>query len=148
MRELGIGVVGYGFIGKVHTWAHTALPFFYDPAPARTRLVGVCTATPETGRKAVEQAGFDYATTDSARIQMWRRTLALQASQGVDGGDGCIEVARRRRSSIQRRPEAGRILGARSRFSRIGVRKSVGSLISDFSGESAEVPAAQAPVAR
>src|SRR5512138_2623116 len=63
-REFGVGVVGYGFIGKVHTFAHQALPFFYDPLPARTRLVGVCAATPETGRKAVEQAGFETATTD------------------------------------------------------------------------------------
>ena len=68
MMEIGIGVFGYGFIGKVHTWAHRSLPFFYDPAPARTRLVGVCTATDETGRTAVEQAGFDYATTDPAEL--------------------------------------------------------------------------------
>ncbi len=68
MQELGIGVVGYGFIGKVHTWAHTCLPFFYDPLPARTRLVGVCTATPESGAKAREQAGFAFATTDPAAL--------------------------------------------------------------------------------
>ena len=68
VKELGIGVVGYGFIGRVHTWAHTCLPFFYDPSPARTRLVGVCTATEETGRKAVDQAGFAWATTDSAEL--------------------------------------------------------------------------------
>lgn len=62
--ELGVGIVGYGFIGKVHAFAHAALPFFYDPLPARTKLVGVCTATEASGRKAVEQAGFAFATTD------------------------------------------------------------------------------------
>ncbi len=62
--EFGVGIVGYGFIGKVHTFAHRALPFFYDPLPARTRLVGVCTATPESGRKAQSQEGFEIATTD------------------------------------------------------------------------------------
>jgi predicted dehydrogenase len=68
MTELGIGIVGYGFIGKIHTWAHRSLPFFYDPAPARTRLVGVCTATEETGRKAVAQAGFEIATTSPEEL--------------------------------------------------------------------------------
>lgn len=66
--ELGVGVVGYGFIGKVHTFAHRALPFFYDPLPARTRLVGVCTAGGASGEKA-KQAGFEFATTD------WRDLL-------------------------------------------------------------------------
>jgi predicted dehydrogenase len=68
MKEIGVGVVGYGFIGKVHTLAHRALPLLYDPMPARIHLVGVCTATPESGRKAVEQAGFDFATTDPAEL--------------------------------------------------------------------------------
>ncbi|HSV74320.1 MAG TPA: Gfo/Idh/MocA family oxidoreductase [Chthonomonadales bacterium] len=62
--DLGIGIVGYGFIGKVHTFAHRALPLLYDPMPARTRLVGVCTASEASGRKAIEQAGFEVAVRD------------------------------------------------------------------------------------
>ncbi|MCC6729760.1 MAG: Gfo/Idh/MocA family oxidoreductase [Chthonomonadales bacterium] len=62
--ELGVGIAGYGFIGRVHAFAHAALPFFYSPLPARTRLVGVCTATPASGERAREQAGFAFATTD------------------------------------------------------------------------------------
>ncbi len=69
-QELGVGIVGYGFIGKVHAFAHRALPFFYDPLPVRTRLVGVCTATEASGEKARAQAGFAFATTD------WRELLA------------------------------------------------------------------------
>ena len=61
---LGIGIVGYGFIGKVHAFAHRSLPLFYDPLPAQTRLVGVCTATEATGTKAKDQAGFEFSTTD------------------------------------------------------------------------------------
>lgn len=64
MRTYGVGMIGYGFIGKVHTHAHRSLPLFYDPLPAQTRLVGVCTATPQSGQKAQEQAGFEFATTD------------------------------------------------------------------------------------
>jgi len=64
MQTFGVGMVGYGFIGKVHSHAHLALPLLYDPPVARTRLVGVCTATAASGAKAQEQAGFDFATTD------------------------------------------------------------------------------------
>ena len=64
MNDYGVGIVGYGAIGKVHTYAHRTLPLFYDPPPARTRLVGVCTATEASGEKAREQVWFDYATTD------------------------------------------------------------------------------------
>jgi predicted dehydrogenase len=62
--ELGIGMVGYGFMGKVHTHAYLNLPLFYDPVPARIKLVGVCTSRRETGRKAIGQAGYEFATTD------------------------------------------------------------------------------------
>jgi hypothetical protein len=66
--ELGIGIVGYGFIGKIHAFAHRSLPLFYDPLPARTRLIGVCTTSEASGQKAVEQAGFQFATTDPADL--------------------------------------------------------------------------------
>src|SRR5438067_8768617 len=65
---MGVGMVGYGFIGKVHALAHATLPYCYDPIPIRTRLVGVCTATEASGRKAVDQAGFAFATTDHREL--------------------------------------------------------------------------------
>ena len=64
MKTYGVGMVGYGFIGKVHAHAYQSLPLFYDPLPARTRLVGVCTTAESSGAKAVDQAGFSFATTN------------------------------------------------------------------------------------
>lgn len=68
MQTFGVGMVGYGFIGKVHSHAHLALPLLYDPLPARTQLVGVCTATEASGAKAQAQAGFPFATTDYRQL--------------------------------------------------------------------------------
>ncbi len=62
-EALGVGMVGFGFIGKVHAHAYRSIPLFYDPAPVATRLVGVCTARAETAAKAVAQAGFEFGTT-------------------------------------------------------------------------------------
>ena len=64
MKEIGVGIAGYGFIGKVHAYAYRNLPWFYDPAPARVRLVGVCTSRQETADAARAQARFEFATTD------------------------------------------------------------------------------------
>lgn len=64
MKTYGVGMVGSGFIGKVHSHAHLAIPLFYDPAPIRTRLVGVATTSEASGRKAMDQAGFEFETRD------------------------------------------------------------------------------------
>jgi predicted dehydrogenase len=61
--ELGIGIVGFGFIGKVHAYGYQNQSLFYDPPPARPRLVGVCTSREETAKAAQEVGGFDFGTT-------------------------------------------------------------------------------------
>ena len=68
MDEIGVAILGYGFIGKVHTFAYRSLPFFYDPPPARIRLVAVCTSRPETAERAKRHGGFEMATTNVADI--------------------------------------------------------------------------------
>jgi predicted dehydrogenase len=62
MQTLGVAFHGYGFIGKVHAIGYRNIPMLYDPLPAKTRLVGVCTTTAASGAKAMEQAGFEFAT--------------------------------------------------------------------------------------
>ncbi len=64
METYGVGMIGFGFIGRVHALAHKALPLFFDPPPAKTRLVGVCTTSEASGIKAMGQADFEFHTTD------------------------------------------------------------------------------------
>jgi len=64
MRTYGVGMIGFGFIGKVHAHAHRSLPLFFDPMRAQTRLVGVCTSSAESAAKAAAQAGFEFQTTN------------------------------------------------------------------------------------
>ena len=65
---LGVGMIGYGFIGRIHTYAYRCLPFFYDPPVVYGRLVAVCTRHDETARKAAAHAGFENACTDFRRV--------------------------------------------------------------------------------
>jgi len=33
MRPLGVGILGFGFMGRTHTYAHRSIPLYYDPPP-------------------------------------------------------------------------------------------------------------------
>jgi len=78
MQTLGVGMIGYGFMGKVHTYSYQSLPMIYDPPPAKIKLVGVATASEESGRKAIEQAGYEFSTRD------YRDLLARDDIQIID----------------------------------------------------------------
>ncbi|MBI4558867.1 MAG: Gfo/Idh/MocA family oxidoreductase [Candidatus Hydrogenedentes bacterium] len=64
MRTLRVGIVGHGFMGKVHTHAYRSLGFYYDPPPARIVLAGVATSSEQSWRRAVEEWGYEFGTTD------------------------------------------------------------------------------------
>lgn len=59
-----MGIIGYGFMGKVHAYSYRNISFYYRDPPYRIRLVGVCTSRPETAEKAKDQGGFLIDTTD------------------------------------------------------------------------------------
>ena len=68
MPPLRVGILGFGFIGKVHAYAYRNMMLYYDPAPVETRLVGVCTSRRETAEAARSLLGFDFAATDWREI--------------------------------------------------------------------------------
>lgn len=63
MSEIGIGIVGYGFIGRVHAISYAAVPWVYAGAP-RPKLVAVSTSSPASAAKAQAEGGFPVATAD------------------------------------------------------------------------------------
>jgi len=68
MKTLGVGVVGYGFMGRMHTYAYQSLPMLYEPSPAKLRMVGCAVRTPASQELAVRQAGFEFATADYRQL--------------------------------------------------------------------------------
>ncbi len=61
---LGVGIIGFGFMGKTHAYAHRTLPFFYPSFGVRTKLVGVCTRRAEALEAAQRIGGFEVGVTD------------------------------------------------------------------------------------
>jgi predicted dehydrogenase len=76
--EIRIGLVGYGFIGKVHTLAYQSLPLMYDPFPVKIKLVGVCAASQASTQRGLEQGGYEFGTTD------WRELVARDDIDVID----------------------------------------------------------------
>lgn len=62
MKEIGVGILGYGFMGKAHTYGYRTLPLYYENLPFKVRLVGVCNRTFSKAEKAKEDIGFEFAT--------------------------------------------------------------------------------------
>ena len=66
MKTLGISVLGFGFMGKTHTFAHQCIPLYYNPPAAQCRMKVVCEASEELARAAMEAGGFERCTTSPA----------------------------------------------------------------------------------
>ncbi|MBX9392520.1 Gfo/Idh/MocA family oxidoreductase [Streptomyces sp. TRM72054] len=67
---LGVAVVGFGWMGRVHTQAYARLPHHYPRLPLRPELVTVAEEVPGRAEQAAEQFGFASATRD------WREVAA------------------------------------------------------------------------
>ncbi|MFJ6841898.1 Gfo/Idh/MocA family protein [Streptomyces griseoluteus] len=67
---LGVAVVGFGWMGRVHTRAYARLPHHYPRLPLRPELVTVAEEVPGLAEEAAAQYGFASATRD------WREVAA------------------------------------------------------------------------
>ena len=61
-QTLRIGLLGFGAMGRTHTWAVQNLPFFYGDLPYRAVTYGVCTTSQEKSKRVAEEFGIPLAT--------------------------------------------------------------------------------------
>ncbi|HPP66566.1 MAG TPA: Gfo/Idh/MocA family oxidoreductase, partial [bacterium] len=64
MKTYKIGIIGFGFIGKIHAYGYENFKYYYPRAPFRCKIAGVCTSKKETAEKAKKDYGIEFATTD------------------------------------------------------------------------------------
>jgi len=64
MRPIGIALIGYGGIGRVHALAYRSLQFHYGLPADLIRIVGVATEHAETAERAAREIGCEAWTDD------------------------------------------------------------------------------------
>ena len=67
-KEYKVGMIGFGFIGKVHAYGHLNIPMHYDQQDFRSRITHICTGHIETAEKGCAMVGAEHAVTDFREI--------------------------------------------------------------------------------
>ena len=93
--SIGVGMLGYAFMGKAHSNAWKKAAYMIHPAPAVPRLVAICGRDGKAVRAAAKRYGYERTYTD------WRRLLEDGEVDLLDNGapndlhaEPCIEAAK------------------------------------------------------
>src|SRR5688572_14991302 len=78
--EIGVGMLGYSFMGKAHSNAYKKLAYMMYPPPAIARLVAIAGRDEEAVKEAKKRYGYERYYTD------WRQLVEDPDVQLFDNG--------------------------------------------------------------
>ncbi len=79
-KEIGIGMLGYAFMGKAHSNAYKKISYMTWPPPLMPKLVAICGRNEPAVAEAARRYGFESYTTD------WKRLVKDERIQLFDNG--------------------------------------------------------------
>jgi hypothetical protein len=80
LREIGVGMLGYAFMGKAHSNAFRKIAYMTWPPPLVPRLVAIAGRNEEAVRDAADRYGYERSTTD------WHDLISDPAIGLLDNG--------------------------------------------------------------
>ena len=114
-KSIGVGMLGYAFMGKAHTNAFKKLPYFYYPPPAIPVLEGICGRNEQAVQEAAQRFGYQYGTTD------WKKLIDDPAIELFDNNgpndvhkEPCIAALQAGKHTIVEKPLALDVAEART----------------------------------
>lgn len=78
--EIGVGMMGYAFMGKAHTNAYKKIPYLIYPPPAIPKLIAISGRDADSVREAVQRYGYETYYTD------WKDMIRDDRVQLFDNG--------------------------------------------------------------
>jgi predicted dehydrogenase len=78
VTDIGIGIIGFGWMGQAHSRAYRDIPVYYPESGIRPRLVSVADNVPARVDLAKANFGFESGTAD------WRELIARDDIEVVD----------------------------------------------------------------
>jgi predicted dehydrogenase len=79
-QEIGVGMLGYDFMGKAHSNAYKKISYMMYPPPAVPKLIAICGRNEEAVAEAARRYGYEGYYTD------WREMLEDDRVQLFDNG--------------------------------------------------------------
>ena len=115
IRSIGVGMLGYEFMGKAHSNAYKKMPFFFWPPPAVPRLIAICGRNESNVAEAARRYGYSKYYTD------WRKLVRDPEVELFDNGapndlhaEPCIEAIEEGKHVLCEKPFARSAPEARS----------------------------------
>src|SRR2546428_13320893 len=68
LREIGVGMLGYAFMGKAHSNAFRKIAYMMWPPPLRPRLVAIAGRNEEAGAESARRYGLERWTTPRGEL--------------------------------------------------------------------------------
>src|SRR5258708_34114031 len=62
MKKLGIGLIGFGGVARVHAMAYRAIPLHYGLPANMVNIVGIAETSPEKAQRAAQEIGCEVWT--------------------------------------------------------------------------------------
>jgi predicted dehydrogenase len=78
--EIGVGMLGYAFMGKAHTNAFKKIPYMMYPPPAIPKLIAIAGRNKEAVEEAAKRYGYEEYYTD------WQKIIENERIQLFDNG--------------------------------------------------------------